>query len=76
MERHDLELLLEQHAEHKEGWHVNGQPEHRQSKTIPALRGCPTVEVGRDFPITLFEQFRGFACYSFLWERRCEISPR
>ena len=64
-ERHDLELLLEQHAEYKEGRHGNGQRQHLQSKAIPALHGCPTVEVSRDFPITFFEQFRGFACYGF-----------
>ena len=63
VERHDLELLLEQHAEYKEGWHGNGQRLH--SKAIPALHGCPTVEVSRDFSITFFEQFRGFACYGF-----------
>ena len=62
VERHDLELFLKQHTEHKEGGYGDGQRERRQSKAIPALRVCPAVEVGRDFPIIVLDTFRGFAC--------------
>ena len=65
VERHDLELFLKQHTEHKEGGYGDGQRERRQSKAIPALRVCPAVEVGRDFPIIVLDTFRGFACCGF-----------